>query len=98
VPEHSTERGHVGQAVESQQTFDQGIVAIGATVAEVSKAEQEVDDELEKEGGGSEDFPGSQVSEAGSQSAGQIENGEELLEEDESGEGSEGLRFKLEVR
>jgi len=84
--------------VESQQTFDEGIVAIGATVAEIAKAEQEVNDELKEEGGRPEDSSGSEVSEAGSQSAGQIENGEELLEEDESGEGSEGLRFKLEVR
>jgi len=95
VAEHSTERGHIGQAVESQQTFDQGIVAIGAGVAEVAKAEQEMDDELEEEGGRAEDLAGSEVPKAGSQSAGQIQDGEESLEEDQSGEGSERLRLKL---
>jgi hypothetical protein len=71
------------------------MVTIGAGVAEVAKAEQEVDDELKEEAGRPEDFSGGAVSEAGSQSARQIQDGEESLKKDQPGEGSERLLFEL---
>jgi hypothetical protein len=57
-----------------------------------------MDDELEEEGGRAEDLAGGEMSEAGSQSGGQLEDGEELLEQDESGEGRKRLVGELKFR
>ena len=57
-----------------------------------------MNDELEEEGGRAEDLAGCKMSKAGSQSGGQLQDGEELLEQDEPGEGGKRLVGELKFR
>ena len=76
--------------------FDHVVVGVVLDVAQVTKAEQQVHDEHEDDdvvgvGGGV-----GQMAKAVSQLVFEVEEGEQVLEEDEAGEGGEGLGVELE--
>jgi len=58
------EGGHVRQSVEAEHAFDQGVVFIVAAVLEFAIAQQQVDNQLDKEGGPMEDLSHLEIAEA----------------------------------
>ena len=79
-----------------EDEFDHVVVGVVVDIAQVTKAEQQVHDEHEDDdvmgvGGGV-----GQMAKAPSQLLFEAEEGEQVLEQDESGEGGEGLGVELE--
>ena len=77
------ERRHVRQSLEAEHAFDQGVVFIVAAVLEFPIAQQQVDNQLDKEGGPMEDLSLLEIAEALAQLSLEIDGGEELLDEDQ---------------
>jgi hypothetical protein len=97
LAEHSAEGGHVGQAFRAQQAFHQGLVTVAAAVAEFPEAQKEMEDQLEENAGPAEDLAHAQVPEAAVQSGLELHDGEEMLKEDQPGEGSEGVGLETDI-
>jgi len=98
VLQHPAQGGHVGQAIEAEDRLDQRVVAVGPAVPQFAEAEQEMDDELEEDPGRAEDLAAGHMAEARPQPSRQIQDGEELLEDHESGEGRERRVLELQGR
>jgi hypothetical protein len=97
LAKHPAEGGHVGQAFKAQQAFHQGVVTVAAAVAEFPEAQEEVEDQLKEDGRPAEDLAHSQVPEAAVESGLELHGGEEMLEEDQPGEGSEGVGLEADI-
>ncbi len=89
--EHAADGRDVGQAAQAEDALHHGIVAIEADIAQLAVTEQQMNDERENDDVVAEDRGDAEVSEAGVEAIAQPESGEELLKEEESGEGSEAL-------
>ena len=92
----SADGGDGGQMAQAHGAFDHVVVGVVLDIAQMTKAEQEVDDEHQHDdvmgvGGGV-----GQMAKAPSQLVFEAHEGEQVLEEDEAGEGGEGLGVELE--
>ena len=92
----SADGGDGGEVSEAHGALDHVVVGVVLDIAQVTKAEQEVDDEHEDDdvmgvGGGV-----GQMAKAPPQLVFEAQEREQVLEEDESGEGGEGLGVELE--
>ena len=88
--------GDGGEVSQAHGAFDHVVVGVAVDIAQVTKAEQQVHDEHEDDdvvgvGGGV-----GQMAKALAQFVFEAEEGEQVLEEDEAGEGGEGLGVELE--
>ena len=89
--EGPTDGGHRGKSPEPQEALDQWIVPIVSPILQFTKAQEQMNDQLQEHRGGMEHLPRTPRLEAATQSALEINAREELLEEDQPGEGGQGL-------
>jgi ribosomal protein L40E len=61
--QHAAEGGGIGQTLESEETLNHGIVAVGPAIPQFAEAEQEMDDELEEDRRAAIDLARGQVTE-----------------------------------
>ena len=74
-----------------------GIVTVVSALAEVAIPQQQVDDQLEKDGGPAVDLAGPDVPEAACQARRKVDGRQERLQEHEPGEGGELLLLESDV-
>jgi hypothetical protein len=96
--QHPRQRGDVWQTRESQDTGDQGIIVVIADMAEIAVAEQRMDNEQQHDTGPSEDGAGRKVSEAIAESLLELEVGEQLLDQHQTGKRSKLLFLEPQLR
>jgi hypothetical protein len=96
--EHATEGGHVGQALEREETLNHRVVPVRAAVPQFAEAQQPMNDELKEDHRLPEDLAGGPMAETRPQPGLEIKDGEELLDENEPGEGRERLVLELDDR
>ena len=95
--EGAAEGGDIGKAGESEEAKDHGVAVVEAGVAEFTVAEEEVDDELEGDAGEAVDGARGEVVEALAEAMLEVEVVEELLKDDEAGEGGKSLVLEAEM-
>ena len=93
--QHPAERDRIRKPLQAEYTFDQGVVLVVATVAQFAVSQQDVDHQLPKEGRLPEDLPAGQMPKTATQLGLDADQGKELLEYDQPGEGREGLVSNL---
>jgi hypothetical protein len=87
---------YVGDAVETEKAFEQGIVAVVAAITKLAEAEEEVDDKNEDDDVMAEDGLRVEVAETGPQGLLETKTGEQRLDQDQTTERGQILSFEAE--